>query len=256
MYEESLRFLTDLFQNNRPVLNLLDCDYTFLNEALAAHYGIPGVKGPTWRRVDGTRQYGRGGILTLATTLAKQSGASRTSPILRGNWLSEVILGEKLPRPPKNVPQLPETAPKGLTERQLIERHSSDAACAKCHARIDPLGFALENFDAIGRFREKDAAGLAIDSNTTLQDGTKLNGISGLQDYLLKDRRDAFIRQFDRKLLGFALGRGIQLSDEPLLSEMQTALEKNDYRVSVAIEAVVHSRQFRELRGQDQSEDE
>lgn len=255
MYEESLGFLTDLLQSDRPVLNLLDCDYTFLNEALADHYGIPGVKGPAWRRVDGTRQYGRGGILTLATTLAKQSGASRTSPILRGNWLSEVILGEKLPRPPKNVPQLPETAPTGLTERQLIERHSSDSACAKCHARIDPLGFALENFDAIGRFREKDAAGLAIDSNAKLQDGTKLNGISGLRDYLMKDRRDAFIRQFNRKLLGFALGRGIQLSDEPLLGDMKAALEKNDYRVSVAIEAVVQSRQFRELRGQDQSDD-
>jgi hypothetical protein len=256
MYEESLQFLTDLFQSDRPMLNLLDCDYTFLNEALANHYGISGVKGPAWRRVDGVRRYERGGILTLATTLAKQSGASRTSPILRGNWLSEVILGEKLPRPPKNVPQLPETAPKGLTERQLIERHSSDAACAKCHARIDPLGFSLENFDAIGCFREKDSAGLSIDSKTKLQDGTTLDGVSGLRDYLRKDRRDAFIRQFNRKLLGYALGRGIQLSDEPLLSDMKAALEKNNYRVSVAIEAVVLSRQFREIRGKDQSEDE
>jgi hypothetical protein len=256
MYEESLQFFTDLFQSDRPLLNLLECDYTFLNEALAEHYGIPGVKGPAWRRVDGARQYQRGGILTLATTLAKQSGASRTSPILRGNWLSEVILGEKLPRPPKNVPQLPESAPKGLTERQLIERHSSDTACAKCHARIDPLGFALENFDAIGRFREKDAGGLSVDSKTKLQDGTKLNGIGDLRAYLVKDRREAFIRQFNRKLLGFALGRGIQLSDEPLLDEMKAALEKNDYRVSVAIEAVVLSRQFRELRGKDQSDDE
>jgi hypothetical protein len=256
MYEESLRFLTDLFQNDRPLLNLLDCDYTFLNEALANHYGIPGVRGATWRRVAGTRKYQRGGILTLASTLAKQSGASRTSPILRGNWLSEVILGEKLPRPPKNVPQLPETAPEGLTERQLIERHSTEPACAKCHARIDPLGFALENFDAIGRFRERDAAGLAIDANTKLQDGTKLNGIDGLRDYLAKDRREAFIRQFNRKLLGFALGRSIQLSDEPLLDEMKAALEKNDYHVWAAIEAVVLSRQFRDLRGQDQSDDE
>jgi hypothetical protein len=256
MYEESLRFLTDLFQSDRPVLNLLDCDYTFLNEALADHYGIRGVKGVTWRRVDGVGQYHRGGVIAQASTLAKQSGASRTSPILRGNWLSEVILGEKLPRPPKDVPQLPQTAPAGLTERQLIEQHSSNNACAKCHDRIDPLGFALENFDAIGRFREKDAAGLRIDSHTKLQDGTRLNGIGGLRDYLAKGRRDAFIRQFNRKLIGFALGRSIQRSDEPLLSDMKLALEKNDYRVSVAIEAVVLSRQFRELRGKDQPDGE
>jgi hypothetical protein len=256
MYEESLRFLTDLFQNDRPILELLDCDHTFLNEALAEHYGIRGVKGARWRRVDGVRQYGRGGILAQATTLAKQSGASRTSPILRGNWLSEVILGEKLPRPPKNVPQLPETAPQGLTERQLVERHTTDVACAKCHARIDPLGFALENYDAIGRYRGTDAAGLAIDSKTKLQDGTRLDGLTGLQNYLVKDRREAFIRQFDRKLLGFALGRAVQLSDETLLSEMKSALENNGYRVSVAIEAVVLSRQFREVRSRDHAENE
>jgi hypothetical protein len=154
------------------------------------------------------------------------------------------------------VPQLPQTAPAGLTERQLIEKHSSDSVCAKCHVRIDPLGFALENFDAIGRFRETDAAGLRIDSQTKLHDGTKLSGISGLRDYLANDRREAFIRQFNRKLLGFALGRSIQLADEPLLGDMKLALEKNDYRVSVAIEAVVLSRQFRELRGKDQPEDE
>src|SRR5262249_42390392 len=107
MYEESIRFFTDLFQRDASVLSILDADHTFVNEALAKHYGIPGVTGPGWRRVDGVRKYRRGGILGLSTTLAKQSGASRTSPILRGNWVSEVLLGEKLPRPPKDVPQLP-----------------------------------------------------------------------------------------------------------------------------------------------------
>ena len=107
MYEESIRFFTDFFQNNRSVLSLLDADYTFLNEPLAKHYGIPGVAGPEWRRVDGMRKFGRGGILGQAAILAKQSGASRTSPILRGNWVVEVLLGDKLPRPPKDVPQLP-----------------------------------------------------------------------------------------------------------------------------------------------------
>jgi hypothetical protein len=197
------------------------------------------------------KQYSRGGILTQATTLARQSGASRTSPILRGNWLSEVVLGEKLPRPPKNVPVLADAVPDGLSERQLIERHSKDPACVKCHARIDPFGFALENFDAIGQFRTKDAGGLDIDPRTTLPDGTKIDGLSGLQNYLLTARRDDFIRQFNRKLLGYALGRAVQVSDEPLLAEMQATLAANDYRAASAVEAIILSRQFREIRGRE-----
>ena len=145
MYEESIQFFTDLFQNDGSVLDILDADYTFLNEPLAKHYGIPGVEpGPASGGAStASRQYGRGGILGLATTLAKQSGASRTSPILRGNWVSEVLLGERLPRPPKDVPRLPEdeAATEGLTVRQLVEKHSSDAKCAVCHRRIDPFGF-------------------------------------------------------------------------------------------------------------------
>lgn len=119
----------------------------------------------------------------------------------------------------------------------------------KCHARMDPFGFALENFDAIGRFREHDAGGLAIDSRTTLPDGTKIDGLAGLRDYLLTKRRGDFIRQFNRKLLGYALGRSVQLSDLPLLTEMQTVLEANDYNVASAVLAIVRSRQFREIRG-------
>jgi hypothetical protein len=166
------------------------------------------------------------------------------------------VLGEKLPRPPKNVPQLAELPPEGLTERQLIEQHSADAACAKCHARIDPLGFALENFDAIGRFRTVDAAGLPINAQTRLADGTPLDGLDGLRTYLLTTRRDAFVRQFNRKLLGYALGRAVQLSDEPLLDQMQIDLANRDFRVSAALEAVVLSRQFREIRGRDAAENE
>ena len=256
MYEESIRYLTELFRNDGSVLEVLDSDYTYLNEDLARHYGIPGVQGPEWRRVDGIRRFGRGGMLTHATVLAKQSGASRTSPILRGNWLSEVVLGEKLPRPPKNVPQLPETAPDGLTERRLIERHSQDPACAKCHVRIDPLGFALENFDAIGRFREKDAAGLAIDARTRLQDGTALDGYEGLRKYVKDARREAFLRQFDRKLLGYALGRSVQLSDELLLEDLLATLKSNEGRVAEVIEAIVLSRPFREIRGRDRAADD
>ena len=249
MYEESIRFFTDLFRHDGSLLSLLDADHTFVNERLAKFYGIPGVKGPAWRRVDGIRQQGRGGILGLATTLAKQSGATRTSPILRGNWVSEVLLGEKLPRPPKNVPQLVDAIPAGLTERQLIERHSSDAACAKCHARIDPFGFALENFDAIGRRRQKNREGLVIDARTTLPDRTSIEGIDGLRGYLLEKRREAFLRQFCRKLLGYALGRELQLSDRPLIEELLVRLGKNEFRFSVAVETIVTSKQFRTIRG-------
>lgn len=256
MEEETILFLADFLQNDRSILSLLDADHTFLNEALAKHYAIAGVEGPQWRRVDGVRKQGRGGILGLASTLATQAGASRTSPILRGNWLSEVILGEKLPKPPKNVPLLAETVPEGLTERQLIARHSSDAACAKCHMRIDPFGFALETYDAIGRFRTQDAAGHPIDALTKLMDGTPIDGPDGLRSYLLNDRRDTFERQFCRKLLGYALGRAVQLSDEPLLDEIQTTLAANGHRVHVAIEAIVSSPQFRDMRGADASDDE
>ncbi|MEQ1826418.1 MAG: DUF1592 domain-containing protein [Pirellula sp.] len=251
MFEESTLFFDDLFRNNRSILSILDADHTFLNEELAKHYGIPNVQGEAWQRVDGVGKQFRGGILTHASTLATQSGASRTSPILRGNWISEVLLGERLPRPPKNVPVLPESPPEGLTERELIARHTSDAACAKCHVRIDPMGFALENFDAIGRYRELDMHGLAIDAKSQLMDGTQLDGLAGLRGYLTNHRRKDFLRQFNRKLLGYALGRSVQLSDEPFLDELDTVLKQNDFRFHALIKAVVKSRPFREIRGLD-----
>jgi hypothetical protein len=257
MYEESILFFTDFFQQDRSVLSLLDADHTFLNEAMAKHYGIPGVTGTEWRQVDGVRQYGRGGILGLATTLAKQSGASRTSPILRGNWVGEVLLGEKLPRPPKDVPRLPEdeTATEGLTVRQLVEQHSSDPKCFGCHRRIDPYGYALESFDAIGRRREKDLADRPVDTKVRVLDGAQFEGAEGLRNYLLTQRRDAFLRQFSRKLLGYALGRAAQLSDGPLLAEMRQELKAHDYRISAAVETIVKSRPFREIRGREMAEE-
>jgi hypothetical protein len=246
MYEETVRFFEDMFRQDGSILGFLNADHTFLNETLAKNYGISGVSGSEWRRVDGVREKGRGGVLGMATVLASQSGASRTSPILRGNWVSETLLGERLPRPPANVPQLADTVPSGLTARQLIERHTSDAACAKCHARIDPYGFALEQYDAIGRLRPQ-----AVDTKTKLLDGKEIEGIQGLREYLVKDRHDDVMQQFCRKLLGYSLSRSVQLSDEPLLAEMQSKLEANDYRFSVAVETIVTSRQFREIRGRE-----
>ena len=253
MYEESIRFFTDLFRRDASLLSLLDSDHTFLNQRLARFYGVEGVEGDGWRRVDGVRSLGRGGILGFATTLARQSGASRTSPILRGNWVSEVLLGEKLPRPPKEVPQLPpdEIATDGLTVRQLVARHTSDPQCSGCHLKIDPFGFALEGYDAIGRRRQHDLGGRVIDTRTTLPDGTEIDGLTGLRDYLVKKRRDAIFRQFYRKLLGYAVGREVQLSDQPLLNEMQDRLAENGYRFSIAVDMIVRSRQFREIRGRE-----
>ena len=253
MQEEAILFFTDLFQNDGSVLSVFDGDHTFLNEALAKHYGIPGVAGPEWRRVDGVKKYGRGGILGLAATLAKQSGASRTSPILRGNWVAEILLGDKLPRPPKNVPQLPddEAATQGLTMRQLVERHTSDPRCASCHSRIDAFGYALEAYDAIGRRRDRDLGDRPINTAARLRDGTEFDGLDGLRRYVGTTRRDALIRQFCKKFLGYALGRATQLSDLPLLEEIERTLEKNDYRFRAVLETVVASRQFREIRGKD-----
>lgn len=244
MQEEVTRFFIDLFQNDRSLLSLLEADYSFINQRLAEHYGVT-FSGEGWQRVEGWRKHGRGGVLGFAATLAKHSGASRTSAILRGMWLSEVILGEKTPNPPKGVPTLPDEPPEGLSERQLIELHSSDPACAGCHLRIDPLGFALEGFDAIGRIRQAD-------TQTTLHDGTRVAGMSELREYLVQKRGQTFVRQFSRKLLGYALGRSVQLSDQPLIEEM-VAMDGN--RAADLVEQIVRSPQFREIRGAEQAVD-
>jgi hypothetical protein len=240
LQEEVTRFFIDLCQNDRDVLQLLDADHTFVNQNLADHYGLK-ITGTDWQRVDGLRAKGRGGILGFGATLAKQSGASRTSAILRGTWVSEIILGDKLPKPPKGVPVLPDEAPTGLTERQLIERHSRDANCVGCHKRIDPYGFALESFDAIGRSR-------TTDTKTTLADGTAIDGLGDLRDYILKHRKQDFLKQFSRKLLGYALGRAVQLSDQPLLEAMA---QPKEHPVADLVEMIVRSRQFREIRGKN-----
>ncbi len=257
MYEETIRFFTDLFQSDGSVLAILDADYSFLNEPLAKHYGIPGISGEEWRKVSGMRKFSRGGILGQGTVLAKQSGASRTSPILRGNWVAETLLGDKLPRPPKDVPRLPEDeAIENLTVRQLTEKHTTDPRCAGCHVRIDAFGFALEEFDSIGRYRKRDLGDRPIDARAKTKDGTELDGFNGLRSYLVTDRRDDFLKQFCRKLLGYGLGRGVQLSDEPLLTQMREKLKANSYHVDAAIQCIVLSRQFREIRGKEMAYDE
>ena len=210
------------------------------------------MTGPEWRRVEGVRKYGRGGILGLASVHAKQSGASRTSPVLRGNWVVETLLGEKLPRPPANVPIIPDAEGEDKrTTRQQVEKHVSIPSCAACHVRIDPFGFAFENFDAIGRFRLKETGGLPVDTRAKLKDGTAFEGIDGLRNYLLTKKKDVIVRLFCQRLLGYALGRATTLSDTTLIDEMVSELNKNDGRITAAVLAIVRSPQFRMVRGSD-----
>jgi hypothetical protein len=156
------------------------------------------------------------------------------------------------------VPRLPEDEKDtdGLTVRQLVERHSVDPKCIVCHQRIDAFGFSLEAYDAIGRRRDKDLADRPIETRVKTMDGAEFDGVDGLRKYLLTVRGDAFLRQFCRKLLGYALGRAVQLSDEPLLAEMQTTLKNQNYQIVAAVEAIVRSKQFREIRGRDAAIDE
>ena len=253
MYEESVRFFEELFRRDGPVIDILDADYTYLNQELADHYGIPDVSGREWRRVRGIKQYQRGGVLGMGSMLSKQSGASRTSPVLRGNWIFETLLGQHLPKPPPNVPELPEDErhTRGLTVRQMVERHRSLPGCATCHDRIDPLGLALEGFDAIGRRRTRDLAGRPVDSGVELQPGIEFEGLAGLRTYLLEQRREEFLRNFCRKLLGYALGRSVEVSDEGLLDEVLQSLERADFRFSAAVATIVQSSQFLNQRGRD-----
>jgi hypothetical protein len=257
MYEETIRFFEDLFRRDGPVLEIIDADHTFVNGALAKHYQIDGITGEEWQRVDGMRQKSRGGVLGMATVLSKQSGATRTSPVLRGFWVVETLLGERLPNPPATVPELPDALSReGLTVRQMTEKHVSEESCAGCHVRIDPYGFALESFDAIGRFRTRDLIDQPVDTQVRLRDGTAFAGIDGLRSYILQSRRDDFLEQFCGKLLGFALGRAVELSDRPLIEEMVKQLAEKDYRFSAAIETIIRSQQFRYHRGLESTREE
>jgi hypothetical protein len=250
--EETVLFFKDLFQSDRSARSILDADATYLNETLAKHYGIPGVTGPQWRRVEGVRAYGRGGVLGLASVQAKESGASRTSPTLRGNWIVETLLGEKLPRPPANVPKIPEEeGGETLTVRQIVEKHARAPECAVCHVRIDPYGFALERYDPIGRMRTKDLGGHLVEAKAMLKDGTEFEGIEGLRTYLLTKKRAVVLRLFCRRLLGYALGRSTAQSDQPLIDEMLQKVDKSDGKISSALLQIVQSKQFRMVSGRD-----
>jgi hypothetical protein len=246
MDQETRLFFENLIRQDRPVRDILLADYTYLNEPLARHYQIPDVVGPEFRQVS-VKGHPRGGLLGMGSVLAKTSRPHRTSPVLRGNWLLNAVLGTPVPPPPNAVPELQEHPEKPASLRAQLEQHREDPACAACHNRIDPLGFALERFDPIGRLREKDDLGQAIDASASLTDGTTFDGFEGLRKYLAT-RESNFTRLFSRKLLGYALGRPVLPSDTALIETMQARLKENDTHFSAAVLAITESRQFQKRR--------
>jgi hypothetical protein len=184
--------------------------------------------------------------------LAKNSAGERSSPVKRGFWTVHHLLGRHFPPPPADVPELPKNEQQAdRSLRELLAVHVSDAQCAMCHRHFDHFGLTMEGFDAIGRARTKDAAGRPIDNRVTLADGSTIDGIPGLADYVLRHRRSEFLQTFCRRFLGYALGRSVQLSDQSLLDQMQTALEAGDGKFSVLVEQVVRSPQFRSVRNRE-----
>jgi Protein of unknown function (DUF1592)/Protein of unknown function (DUF1588)/Protein of unknown function (DUF1587)/Protein of unknown function (DUF1585)/Protein of unknown function (DUF1595)/Planctomycete cytochrome C len=254
MFEEPTRLAAHLIRQDRPVIELLDADVTFVDQRLARHYGLPFTgTGDEWVPINGLRQLGRGGILGMAVFLTKNSQPQRTSPVKRGFWVVHKVLGEHIPAPPADVVALPakETDTNGKTIRELLTLHVEADKCARCHVRFDAVGLSMEGFDPIGRSRTKDLAGRPVDNVVRLADGTEARGVPEFAGVLVKTRRDDFIRTLCHKLLGYALGRSLQLSDDVLLEEMRVALDKNGDRFVPLFETIVRSPQFRNQRCRD-----
>jgi hypothetical protein len=247
MYEEPIRFITDLVRHDGAVLDMLDGKHTFVNKSLAKHYGMPlPAKPGEWVRVENADKYGRGGILPMAVFLTKNAPGLRTSPVKRGYWVVTRLLGERIPPPPPTVPELPadEKNLGNLTLREALARHRADKNCAGCHARFDSFGLAFEGFGPIGERRTADLAGRAVDTHVGFPNGAEGNGVDGLRDYVRRARQNDYLDNLCRKLLSYALGRGLQLSDDVAVGAMRTQLARNDNRFSNLVETIVTSPQF------------
>ena len=242
--KESELFFDSLVREDRSVMDLLTADYSFANERVARHYGIPNVTGTAFRRV--TLPAERRGILTHGSVLVLTSVADRTSPVMRGKWVMEVLMGSPPPAPPPNVPALEETkgevSGKVLTVRERMEEHRKNPQCTSCHRVIDPLGLALENFDVTGKWRIKDN-GMPVDPSGTLYDGTPMNGAAGLRAALLK-HREVFLLSFTENLLTYALGRRIEAPDMWAVRQLVRQVAKRDYKMSAFVQAVAASPLF------------
>ncbi|MDA0978154.1 MAG: DUF1592 domain-containing protein [Proteobacteria bacterium] len=240
---ESERFFSNLVRENRSVLDLIDADYSFLNDRLARHYGIAGVSGTELRRVDLPENGNRGGILGQASVLTLTSYGNHTSAVKRGQWILDHLLAAPPPPPPPDIPALVMVRDgKPLSARQQMALHREDPACASCHVKMDPLGLSLENYDAIGAYRREDA-GMLIDASATLPDGTHFEGLAGLREILL-DRKDQFTRAIAEQLLIYGLGRGIEATDRPLVRSIAANAAENEYRIHNILLSILESYQF------------
>lgn len=260
MMRETELFFESVLKENRSVLELIDSDYTFLNEPLAKHYGIADTAGnwmgqpaskPDGKPIQGEvfqrvvlQDRNRGGLITQASVLAVTSNPTRTSPVKRGRWILEQFLGAPPPPPPPNVPELPSKAEDVSTAslRKRMEVHRQNPACANCHAKMDPIGFALENYDAVGAFRTKDGS-FEIDASGEFADGSKFAGPGDLKSILLAKRED-FVRCLTEKMLTYALGRGIEYYDRPTIEKIVAALPGQEYKIQSLIREIVLSDPF------------
>jgi hypothetical protein len=245
MFEEPVRFMDDVIRNDRPVLDLLYGKYTFVNPVLAKHYGMPVAKGNAWVRVDDADKYGRGGLLPMAVFLTQNAPGLRTSPVKRGYWVAKRVLGEMIPPPPASVPELPSDESKAeLPLRQMLAKHRENPSCAACHARFDSLGLVFENYGPVGESRSKDLAGRPVDTQASFPDGSQGSGLASMQKYIHEKREKDFQENLCRKLLAYAVGRSLLLSDEITIERMQARLAANGGRFAPLIETIVTSPQF------------
>jgi hypothetical protein len=251
MFQEPVHVLEDMIRNDRSVLDLIYGDYTFVNPVLAKYYGMPVPAGGenSWVRVDNAQQYGRGSLFTMAAFLTQNAPGLRTSPVKRGYWVVRRVLGETIPPPPPSVPELPkDEAAMELPLREMLARHRENPACASCHARFDTFGLALENYGPVGERREKDLAGRPVDIDAVLPGGVPAFGVAGVQAYIRQHRQNDYLDNLCRKLLSFALGRSLVISDDPLIDRMRAQLETGEYRFSRLVESIVASPQFLNIR--------
>ena len=244
-------FLKSVLLENRSVLDLLNANYTFLNERLAKHYGIPNVVGSHFRRVTLPETSQRGGLLGQGSILTITSYANRTSPVLRGKWVLENLLASPPPPPPPDVPALKTEASepgKTLSMRAAMTQHRANPACAGCHARMDPIGFAMENFDAVGKWRDRDNEN-PIDASGVFPDGSKFDGMVGLKQALLR-HPEQFVNTVAEKLLMYAIGRNLQYYDQPSVRAVVAKAAKENYTFSSLVLGVVESTPFQMRQSQ------
>jgi hypothetical protein len=255
MFEEPIRFFIALVREDRPVLDFLQADYTFVTPILARHYGMTGLefRSNEWVRVDEAHRYGRGGLLPMSVFMTRNAPGLRTSPVKRGYWVVRRLLGERIPPPPPDVPELPNDEAKlgEFTLRETLAKHREDKSCAGCHARFDSIGLAFEGYDPVGELRTRDFGGRPVDTRATFPGGSEGSGLDGLRRYLREHRQEEFLDNFCRKLLVYALGRGLLPSDDALVQDLRAKLAANGNRFGSLVETIVTSPQFLTRRGRD-----